>query len=66
MKTQTEEKKVTLKELQNVLFKMDFYNRTWGFIANDINGDLTFFDSEPSFGGAYVSREDILNYINEY
>jgi hypothetical protein len=66
MTTQTEEKKVTLKELQNVLFKMDFYNRTWGFIANDFNGDLAFFDSEPSFGGAYVSREDILNYINEY
>jgi hypothetical protein len=62
----TEEKKVTLKELQNILYKMDFYKRTWGFIAHDLSGDLTFFDVEPSFGGAYITREDILTYINEY
>ena len=61
-----EEKKVTLQDLQNVLNKMDFYKRTWGFIAHDLSGTLTFFDSEPSFGGAYVTREDILQYINEY
>jgi hypothetical protein len=57
---------VTLEELQNVLYKMNFYKREWGFIANDLSGKLTFFDSEPSFGGAYVTKEDILNYIQEY
>ena len=45
---------------------MDYYNRTAGFIAHDLSGKLTFFDAEPSFGGAYVTREDILEYIREY
>lgn len=61
-----EENKVSLQDLQNVLYKMDSYKRTWGFIAHDLSGTLTFFDVEPSFGGAYVTREDILQYINEY
>lgn len=64
--TSPEEKKVTLEELQAVLYKMDFYKRNCGFIANDSSGNLCFFDSEPSFGGAFVTREDILTYINEY
>lgn len=67
MTTATEEtNKVTLQDLQNVLHKMDYYNRTAGFIAHDLSGKLTFFDAEPSFGGAYVTREDILEYIREY
>jgi hypothetical protein len=65
--TQTEEtNKVTLQDLKDILCKMDFYKRTAGFIAHDLSGKLTFFDAEPSFGGAYVTREDILEYINEY
>jgi hypothetical protein len=62
----TTENQVTLNDLQNVLNKMDFYNRKDGFIANDMFGNLTFFDVEPSFGGAYVTREDILEFINNY
>ena len=64
--TTQETKKVTLKDLQAILYKMDAYKRTAGFIAHDLWGTLTFFDSEPSFGGAFVTREDILQYINEY
>ena len=61
-----EPKKVTLDELRNVLYKMDFYNRESGYISSDIFGKLAFFDSEPSFGGAFITREDILHYINTY
>ena len=63
---QSETKKVTLKELVDVLYKMDFYKRKCGFIANDLSGTLCFFDSEPSFGGAFITKKDILTYINEY
>jgi hypothetical protein len=66
METTTENKKITVQDLQSVLYKMDFYKRTAGYIAHDLNGTLTFFDSEPSFGGAYVTRENILEYIAEY
>jgi hypothetical protein len=61
-----EEKTISLQDLQNVLYKMDFYKRKNGYIAHDLSGRLCFFDSEPSFGGAYVTRQDILNYINQY
>lgn len=63
----TEEiKKVTLQDLQNILYKMDKYNRTCGFMAHDLSGTLTFFDIEPSFGGVFITRDNILQYINEY
>lgn len=62
---ETQSKKLTLKGVQAVLYKMDFYNRTSGYIAHDSFGDLTFFDSEPSFGGSYVTRDMILYYIWE-
>lgn len=60
------EDKITLEELQGVLYKMDFYKREQGFIAKDLSGKLNFFDSEPSFGGAFITREDIIKFINEY
>ena len=62
---EAQSKKLTLKGVQAVLYKMDFYNRTSGYIAYDTFGDLTFFDSEPSFGGSYVTRDMILYYIWE-
>ncbi len=68
MKTEsiTEEKTITLQDLRNVLNKMLFYKRSWGYMAQDISGNLCFFDSEPSFGGAYITKEDILSYIDSY
>jgi hypothetical protein len=51
-------------DLQNILYKMDYYQRESGFIAEDILGNLTFFDSEPSFGGAFITRGDILDFID--
>jgi hypothetical protein len=53
-------KKLTLSGVKAVLYKMDFYNRNSGYIAYDSFGDLTFFDSEPSFGGSFVTRDMIL------
>jgi hypothetical protein len=48
MKTETtESKQITVEDLQAVLYKMDFYKRTAGYIAHDLKGNLTFFDSNP-------------------
>ena len=55
-----------LSELKNILYKMDYYKRESGYIAEDILDNLTFFDSEPSFGGAFVTREDILDFIEVF
>ena len=52
--------------LKNILYKMDYYKRESGYIAEDILDNLTFFDSEPSFGGAFVTREDILDFIEVF
>jgi hypothetical protein len=60
------EKKVTLQELQDVLETMNFYNRENGYIAVDSKGVLKFYDAMPSFAGAYVTKQDIINYINNY
>jgi len=61
-----ESSKKILSDLKNILYKMDFYKRESGYIAEDIFGSLTFFDSEPSFGGAFITREDIIHYINTF
>jgi hypothetical protein len=58
--------KVSLRELQSVLEKMNFYKREQGYIAKNLFGKLEFFDAEPSFGGAPVTKADILHYIQEY
>jgi hypothetical protein len=60
------EKKVTLQELQDVLKTMNLHNRENGYIAVDSKGVLKFYDAMPSFGGAYVTKQDIISYINNY
>jgi len=60
------EKKVTLQELQDVLKTMNLHNRENGYIAVDSKGVLKFYDAMPSFAGAYVTKQDIINYINNY
>ena len=60
------EKKVTLQELQDVLKTMNLHNRENGYIAVDSKGVLKFYDAMPSFSGAYVTKQDIINYINNY
>jgi hypothetical protein len=60
------EQKVALKMLQDVLQTMNFYNRENGYIAVDSKGVLKFYDAMPSFSGAYVTKQDIINYINNY
>jgi len=60
------EQKVALKMLQDVLQTMNLHNRENGYIAVDSKGVLKFYDSMPSFGGAYVTKQDIISYINNY
>ena len=61
-------KKVTSKDWQKVLFKMDFYKRPSGFVDYNLFGELTFFDNNPKIDGIsdfYVTREEVLTYINK-
>lgn len=57
---------VTLNDLKSVLEKMNRYKRKAGYMVFDLAGKLEFFDSEPSFGGAYVTKSDVLSYIASY
>jgi hypothetical protein len=64
--TKVTERKVTLDEWQDILKKMNFFGRRSGFVSFDLWGKFTFFDSEPSFGGAPVTRTDVLYNISQY
>ena len=66
MTTSKEERKITLKEWQDVLAVMNRYSRDEGWVDNENLDKLTFFDSQPSTGGAYVTREDVQRYIAQY
>jgi hypothetical protein len=62
----TENRIITLAELKNIYYKMDYYNRDSGYMAIDLSNELNFYDSEPSFGGVFITKENILNYISDY
>ena len=66
MTNSKEERKITLKEWQDVLAVMNRYSRDEGWVDNENLDKLTFFDSQPSTGGAYVTREDVQRYIAQY
>jgi len=66
MTNSKEERKITLKEWQDVLAVMNRYSRDYGWVDNENLEKLTFFDSQPSTGGAYVTREDVKKYIAVY
>lgn len=51
-----DERKLTTAELQYILDKMKFYNRSSGYIGDTPDGKMEFFDSKPSFAVAYVTR----------
>jgi hypothetical protein len=60
-----ESPKISLPEMYDILYQMMFYNRSSGYIAHDLTGTLCFFDSEPSFGGAYITRAQIIKFVQE-
>lgn len=60
------EQKVALKMLQDVLKTMNLHNRENGYIAVDSKNVLKFYDAMPSFGGAFVTKDDIINYIKNF
>lgn len=65
MEQKSQERKITLKEWQDVLAVMNRYNRDAGWVDNENLDKLTFFDGQPSTGGCYVTREDVKRYIKE-
>lgn len=50
------ERKITLAELLHVKEIMDFHSRDSGWMSITPAGKVEFFDSEPSFGGAKITR----------
>lgn len=58
--------KVTLQDLQDVFRTMLIHKRENGFMAFNLKGKLTFFDTEPHYGGVYITRDDVMRYIDEY
>jgi hypothetical protein len=64
MKEETEDK-LTVEEVESVLQTMQFYRRLSGYISRNAEGRLLFYDSEPSFGGCYVTIEQIKDIINQ-
>lgn len=65
-KSTQEIRKPTLKELQSILHKMDYYKCTSGLIAAVWNGELTFFayDALP-FPSQPITRDEVLRLIDE-
>jgi hypothetical protein len=64
--TNQSEKIITLQELKDILDVMNFYKRKSGFMGFDLKGTLIFFDGEPSDGGVYITKEYLIECINEY
>lgn len=60
-------KKITLMDWQNILYKMNFYNKDSGFVDYDLFGNLTFFDSDPYIDTIHafpINKQQVLEYIN--
>lgn len=59
-------RKPTLRELQSILQKMDYYKSTSGLIAPVWGGELTFFAEKTlPFPSRPITRDEVLKMINE-
>ena len=61
-------RKLSKSEWVSVLNRMEFYNRSEGFV-NDVDGVLTFFDGNACIDGVYsffVTINDVKNFIKNY
>jgi hypothetical protein len=47
------------KDWEYVLEKMNKYNRQFGFVDFDSNGNIEFYDSDPFIGGVHAMPVDI-------
>ncbi len=64
-----ENKKISLQDWKNVLYKMNFYNIKEGFVDYDLLGNFTFFVSDPCINNIHackVIKEEVLQYIKNY
>ncbi len=58
---------VAKEELQRVLNTMIRYSRHSGYMGKkDAEDPLRFYDSNPDFGGAFVTREDLVGWIEDF
>lgn len=59
----------TVSELQAILYKMDYYKLSKGFIGTATEGGQPdFYERKPTFPvwhGSPVTREDVLRMIDE-
>ena len=61
--------KITLLDWQNILYKMNFYNKDSGFIDYDLFGNLTFFDNDPYINTIHacpITKEEVLKHIKNH
>lgn len=66
MENKTVNKKISLNDWQNVLYKMNFYNKDSGFVDYDLFGNLTFFDSDPYIDNIHafpINKQQVLEYM---
>ena len=56
---------IVLAEWEDVLKQMNFHRRESGYVAKLLR-KLTFFDSKPSFGGMYVTKNEVTKIIKQW
>ena len=72
MKQSTDEKllsPIEKKDWEKVLGKMNKYNRQFGYVDFDSNGNIEFYDSDPFINGVhamYVDKKSVEEIINSY
>jgi len=62
----SQDRVITKEELCTVYAVMVHHNRNCGYIAIDSSDTLRFYDDEPSFGGLYVTLDELSGYIAKY
>ena len=55
---------LTQRDLESALYKMRLYKRKVGWISK-VEGEIYFFDSEPTFGGAMITEQDLENCLTK-
>jgi hypothetical protein len=61
------QKIITLKDWQNILYKMNYYKLENGFIDYDLFGNLTFFVDDPKINFIHacpITKKEVLQNIN--
>lgn len=57
---------ITKEQLEWVLGRMKFYQRSTAYMGLDAEGKIQIYDSEPNSAAAFVHRNDIQKAIDNY